>query len=394
MTGRPNGKHSAHGGLDYAKLARMGISPEDVLDFSVSVNPFPLPERVYRAAAADGKLCTRYPDSDCTRLRRDIAAYHGLSPDEILPVNGTSQGIFLIAAAYTRLHSGIHETAPVCLVSGPAYGEYGDAWNAYGGRVVSIAASEECMFTPSASALIEQIRTYHPRLVWICEPNNPTGRQLGPEEMQRVLRTCRETGTLPVLDEAYRNFMHEHTDAARESVSTEARVLRLRSMTKDFGIPGLRLGYIIGTPEELASLRRLQPDWSVNGPAQQAGSACLEEIDYFRDTWHRTREAAVDLGDTLSTMGFPVVPFEANYLLMKTGNVALLTAHLWKRLIQVRDCTSFGLPGYVRIGSKTPEENRVLVSALEKYHSDGEYREGHDGRVPCPIDPIPIERRE
>jgi len=149
-------------------------------------------------------------------------------------------------------------------------------------------------------------------------------------------------------------------------------VVLLRSMTKDYGLPGLRLGYALAGQEIIECLRRVSPPWNVNAVAQKTGIMMLEKSAYLEKTRQQIREARQLLVDGLSRLGFPAVPSDTHYFLVKVGNARSFRAALLKRGIQVRDCTSFGLPQYVRISPRTlPECARFIAIMSELKEKNG-----------------------
>lgn len=346
---------SPHGGLDYEAMAKAGVSPGDVLDFSVSVSPFePSPkvtEAVGRAAIG------RYPDSSSLELRTALSRLHDLPPDSFLVTNGLSQAIYL--AAFALLDRGRR-----ALVAGPTFGEYGVASRLAGAEVTEVRAERSEGFALPVEGLCEAIGRNAPSVVWLCSPNNPTGAVLTEEQFFRVTEACSATGGLLVVDEAYVNFASPGSSLLREAAS---RGLVLRSMTKDYGLTGLRLGYVAGDPRIIAALGALQPPWSVNACAQAAGAAAVEERAYYEPLWTLSRVSAPRLAARLREVGYDPLPPGANFVLFDAGFDESLRSFLWERRILVRDCSSFGLRGYVRVGVRSDGENDLLVEALREY---------------------------
>ncbi len=163
--------------------------------------------------------------------------------------------------------------------------------------------------------------------------------------------------TLFIVDEAYLAFARGLLSA----LSLQApNVLVLRSMTKDFALAGLRLGYALGPAELIESMGNLQPTWSVNALAQAAGQAALAELPYYRGTWQRLHSLATELFTSLAEAGYEMLPSALHYALLRApGNGAQLRARLLGRSMQVRDCASFGLPQYVRISTRLEDQNRA-----------------------------------
>ena len=344
-----------HGGIDYGRLRTEGGDPGEVLDFSVSTNPFgPCPEvmEAMKRASLD-----RYPDSSSGELRETIARKHGVEPGSVLVVNGISQAIFLIAFAFADRGSAVVEVSPT-------YGEYAAASRLAGARVEEIRAPEETSFAFPAERVEEAVLTGHPSMVWICSPNNPTGFLPSGEELGTVTRACEKEGALLVLDEAYANFS---TRGPSAGAGLSPSVLLLRSMTKDYALTGLRLGYVLGDPSLVQVLAAVQPPWSVNACAQECGLAALGNGAYYEATWRAARDLLSDLSDGLREAGFHPLPSQGNFVLFRAGDSNALRSFLWKDRILIRDCTSFGLPGYVRAGIRRREENRMLVDRLRAF---------------------------
>ncbi len=350
-----------HGGPDYPGLLARGLAPEDVLDFSASVNPFPPAPEV--AAAAGGADVGRYPDSGSLLLRRALARGLGVREEEILVTAGASEALDLIGLAFIRPGS-------TCLVLGPTYGEYARSAALHGGRPHRLQAREEDLFRWDMDALTREILDLRPDLVYVCSPNNPTGVLLSPKELAVLREAVRDVAGGLVLDQAYLSFREGEEDLA--GILPGGDLIVLRSMTKDFGIPGARLGYLAAPVETAAHLERVRTPWSVSCFAQTLGLAALEARDYYRRTWRDlgelTRALREDLRGILRSAGEgEVLPGEANFILAKLRRKRELLAHLARRRILLRDCASFGLSDYVRIGVRTGEENSRLVGAVRDF---------------------------
>lgn len=341
-----------HGGLDHGELARLGLAPDDVLDFSVNSNPFGPPPGV--RAVWDEVAIARYPDRECLALRAALAAHHCCSTEQIWAGNGTAELIWLLALAYLRPDDEV-------LVAPPTFGEYAVASRLMGARVRSLPIRPQDGFRPDVDALADQIAARSPRLTFLCNPNNPTGTYLGRSAVEALL-AANPSGLL-VLDEAYVAFVRDPWDA-RPLVET-GRVVLLRSMTKDCAMAGLRLGYLVAAPPVVETVRRVQPPWSVNAVAQAAGTAALrDEAQGFIDrTLAETRAAKETLVRDLEALGLRIHPSATHFFLVEVRDAAATRARLMEHGILVRDCTSFGLPGYVRVATRRPEENRQLVAA-------------------------------
>lgn len=383
---------ATHGGPDYAELAALGLSPDEVVDFSANANPYgPSPQ--VRAALAKVPL-DRYPDAQAIALRERLAQIHGLPPDHIIVGNGTAELIWLLGIAYLQ-----HGDAVVII--GPTFGEYRAAAGLMEARVAEYRAPASADFQPDVVAIEALIGRRRPRLAFLCNPNNPTGVYLAREAVEALAAACGEG--LLVVDEAYRAFVSgpwpseplvdltpwppslpgkgEMTSLPRvgerpgEGASpaegpglspAEGNVVLLRSMTKDHALAGLRLGYALASPEVVATLKKVQPSWSVNAAAQAAGLAALSDETHLQETLPQIAEAKAYLVEELTRLGLHAVPSAANFLLVEVGDGRALRRQLLSHGLVVRDCTSFGLPEYVRIAARRMEECRRLIEALNQ----------------------------
>lgn len=348
-----------HGGLDYAELRRIGIAPGDILDFSVSANPFPPPPGMENIL--DGVAINRYPDSAATEFRLRLSARLGVAPDSILAGNGAVELIRLIALAYFGRGDRV-------LVLEPTFGEYRAACHISGAEVVGLRGKEEEGFASPLDEILHFIRWRRPKGVFICNPNNPTGHYRSRPEVEAILDACGDG--LLVLDEVYIAFVAKSW--ASLGLISRGNIIILRSLTKDYALAGLRLGYAVADSEIIAVLRRVQPPWHVNAVAQRAGVIAVESQGYLEQCQREVRQAKAFLTGELARIGLTVLPSSANFFLIRTGSAAAFRAALLQYGILVRDCTSFGLPEYVRIAPRTMPECRRFVAAVEAMKDRGE----------------------
>jgi len=344
-------KLAAHGALDFAELRRLGLDPDGILDFSANINPYGPDEAVREAVA--GVPLDRYPDRQCLALGSALQEFLGVSGDCILPANGVSELIWLTALAFVRPGDRV-------LVLGPTYCEYARAAKLMGARITIWAAREEADFVLEPAAVGGHLKALRPRLAFVCNPNNPTGAVLGPDVIGDWARE--HPRTLFVVDEAYLPFA-AGLDSALDC-STD-NVLVLRSMTKDFALAGLRLGYAVGAERLITALRRAQPPWSVNALAQAAGVAALRNPAHRQLSLERLALAKQELVHGLTGLGLAPVPSAMHFFLVPCDGAAFRQA-LLERGMLVRDCASFGLPAYVRIATRRPEENERLLAAVRE----------------------------
>lgn len=343
---------TAHGGPDHAELARLGLRPEDILDFSVSTNAYGPPPAVAAAiAAAD---ITRYPDRYATALRQALADMMKVAPEQVLVGNGAAELIWLIALAYLR-------AGDAAFVIGPTFGEYRAASQVMDAQVSEWRAVADDDFAIHEGAITDALRQTRPRVVWLCNPNNPTGTYLDPDAWARLRAAAPDA--LWVIDEAYRPFLD---DPWPSPFPIDEGVVLLRSLTKDCALAGLRLGYALGTASTIQALAAAQPPWSVNSLAQAAGLAAVNDYAHVACTTVKLRAQALALSQALRQRGWRVVPSTTHFMLIEVGDAASLRARLLREhRIQVRDCASFGLPTFIRVAARLPDKNERLVVAMD-----------------------------
>ncbi len=348
-----------HGGPNFAELRAMGLTPEEILDFSVSANPFLPPPGVKKILST--VAINRYPDSGATELRQCLSEKLGVSPNNILAGNGAVELIRLVALAYFRQGDAV-------LIPEPTFGEYEVACQIVGAEVVRQCARAEEGFALRIEETTNLIRQHHPRGVFICNPNNPTGQNLSRQEGEMVLDACGDS--LLILDEAFIAFVDESWSSI--DLIHRGSVIIVRSMTKDYALAGLRLGYAIANQEVIDALRKVCPPWNVNVVAQKAGVVALSDETYLEQCKEKIGEAKQFLISELHRIGFTLVPSKANFFLVKVGNGRGFRFALLKRGILVRDCSSFGLPEYVRITARTMPECQKLIAVIRALKCDGE----------------------
>ena len=348
-----------HGGPVHAELESMSIAPEEVMDFSVCSNPYPLPG-VLKKRLSDIAI-SQYPDSEATVFREVLARKLGVTPANILAGSGSTELIRLIALAYFGHGDSV-------LILKPTYGEYEVACRITGAEVIEQKAGGEDNFRLSPDKIGGFIRHHRPKGIFICNPNNPTGQYLSRQEIDVILQSCPDS--LLILDEAYVAFV----EGAWSSVDLIGRdnMIVLRSMTKDYALAGLRLGYAIANENIINTLRRICPPWNVNIVAQEAGIIALKADRFLEQCLKRLRKSKKYLIDELRRTGLEPLSSQANYFLVKVGDGRAFRQALLRHGILVRDCASFGLPEYIRIAPGTMPECRKLIDAIRLLKREGE----------------------
>jgi histidinol-phosphate aminotransferase len=346
-----------HGGINYREIQKLGFAPGDILDFSVNTNPFGPPPGIL--ASLEGVSIERYPDSDSSDLRQLLAEKLAITSENLLAGSGSTELIRLVAAAYFGKGDRV-------LIPQPAYGEYEMACRLVGAEVVRLKLLEENGFRLSLSAMEKALREHQPRGVFLCNPHNPTGQLLTDEDIEKILSLCPDR--LVVLDEAYISFAGA-SGSSLEFVNRYNLVI-IRSLTKDYALAGLRLGYLVASSPVVEVLNRIKSPWNVSSFAQAAGLQALKNTDYLETCAARLREASQFLIAGLRRSGWQPLPSQANFFLVKVGNASALARDLLSRGILVRDCASFGLPQYIRLSPRSVPECRRLLDVINELGVD------------------------
>jgi histidinol-phosphate aminotransferase len=336
--------------LDFAELERLGIDPDLVLDFSVNSNPYG-PSPAVREALARVPL-DRYPDREALALRRALSEHLNVSPNQIVVGNGTSELLVLIALAFIRPGDRV-------LVLEPTFGEYRRVAALMGAQVKVWRTHAEQDFVVEPAEIIETLHRLRPHLCFLCNPNNPTGVMISTETIAAWAQALPET--LFVVDEAYLAFAQGLPSATTIEANN---ILVLRSMTKDYALAGLRLGYAVSTVEIVNTIAGVRPAWNVNALAQAAGVAALSNQAHLQCSLAKLRRDKDKFVAGFENLGLAPLPSAVHFFLVPVGNGSRFRDNLLIRGLLVRDCTSFGLPGYVRIATRQPKENARLLSAI------------------------------
>lgn len=347
-----------HGGMDEHELRALGLNPAEVLDLSANIAALPPPAGVLEALRRCAPAA--YPDRHYRRLRHALGRTLEVGAECILPGNGSTELIHLICRAFLG-------PASHAVILGPTFSEYERAARLAGSHVAILTAREENDFVWGTPEVVDVVRAVRPRLLFLCNPNNPTGLYLSGEDVEMLLGGLND-GWL-VLDEAYLDFVESPWDSLKWL--DQSRVIVLRSLTKAFALPGVRLGYALARPDLLEAVRRQQPAWSVNAFAEAAGIAAAESCWHLDHVRRAVAEAKSHLAKGLSALGLRVVVGAANFLMVDVGNAKATRLGLLRQGICVRDCSSFGLPNYVRLVVPAPEDVGRLLGAVGQVTSAG-----------------------
>lgn len=347
--------HLIHGGDVYSARQKMKQEP---LDFSANINPMGMPPGAVRAAADALQQCTQYPDPLCRELRAALAAYEGIPAEQIVCGNGAADLIFRIVAA----------THPQrALLLEPTFAEYEQALRSMDCSIAYFPLQESEGFV-LPEAFLQQL-TPEINLLFLCNPNNPTGRTVSPALLQEIWKRCEEAGILLVVDECFNEFLeHPEQNTLKGVLKTGANAVILKAFTKSFAMPGLRLGYGLCGNRDLAErIFSCGQPWGVSIPAQAAGVAALQEQGYLERMRRLIQTERRWLSENLARLGLCVFPSEANYILFRTETEISLRERMEQRGVLIRACGNYrGLDDrHYRIAVRGHDENERLIAALK-----------------------------
>ena len=352
-----------HGGNIYRAALDSGRPLTRILDFSASINPLGLSSRAVHAMTSALRQTVHYPEPNCIALRKALAGRHSLIPEQILVGNGSSEIIQLLPRALSLRSA---------LIVGPAFSEYARALLLEGGRTVSVNAKRAEQYRVPIRDAIRMIRNNRTKVdaVFVCNPNSPTGQGVSPEDIGELVKTVSHSGGWTIIDETFVDYCEERS--VLPQLKRYSRVVILRSFTKFYALPGIRIGYAVSDEKTVTRMHARQPPWSVNTLAQVAALSSMNDLAYAR----RSRRFMALERDRfcagLRTLTDVVVyPSLANFLLVELPpphTAVEVAERLCTQGILVRDCSATaGLTARsIRVAVRMPEQNRRLISVLRR----------------------------
>jgi len=311
-----------------------------------------------RALAAVEKAMSqvhRYPEGGSVYLRRRLAQIHGVDLEQILVGNGSNEILELIAKTFLRPgEEGIYAEQ--------AFVVYPMIVQSLGGVKVGVPLKDFCH---DLEAMADRI-TPNTRLIFIANPNNPTGTSIGARQMERFLDRV-PPRVLVVCDEAYFEYV-ERPDFPRslEYLAQGHNLFVLRTFSKIYGLAGMRVGYLVGKQELVEYVNRVREPFNVNSLAQAAALGALEDREHVARTLDVNSQGKKFLYALFEDLGLPFVPTEANFVLVRVDREKEIYEGLLREGVIVRPMTGWGLPGYLRVSIGLPSENERFAEALRK----------------------------
>lgn len=351
-----------HGGNVHRLARELRCSASEILDCSASINPMGPSLSVMRALRKDLWTIRHYPDPEQHDLVHALSKRVGLSSDRLLVGNGSAELLYLLPIALQIKDA---------LLIGPTFSEYEPAILQAGGHCTSVMAGRTEDYRPPLERAVEEICRWRGQVdaVYLCNPNSPTGRMVPRMELQAFIETVAKSDLWIVIDESFIEFSGE--PSIQNELHRYERLIIVKSFTKFYSLPGLRVGYLLGHPDVIDRLRQRQPPWAVNALAQTAAVAALKDSSYRKKSLRLVSEERTSLVRDLSGIqGLTVFPSVVNFLLLELPAMATARAtveRLRREKILVRDCST--IPGLnertIRVAVRTARDNQRLVRALE-----------------------------
>jgi len=336
-----------------------GIKKESILDFSANINPLGPSPRAMEALQESLVNIKHYPEPQAASLRREIARLTGLPEEMIILGNGAAELIYALGRVIKPQR---------VLVPVPTFSEYAVGFADFERVEVVLRKENDFRLEPGELAQLLQPRD----LMILCNPNNPTGCLVERHKLDPLVRGAGEVGAWLMVDEAFMDFVRPQ-QSLLPHVPANPFLVVLRSLTKFFAIPGLRLGYLAAAPEIIRDLTAVLPPWRVNVPAQVAGLASLQDEEYIERTLQLINLQRLFLTAGLAAIpGLKPLPAAANFILVDCSESGLTAAQIQSCLgpkgILIRQCDNFaGLDGnYFRVAVRCQEENGILLHHLRE----------------------------
>ena len=327
-----------------------------IVKLSSNENPLgPSPQAIAAMQAALPSVY-RYPDAGAVELRHALAEHAGLRPEMVACSNGSDEMILLICLAFLR------EGDSAVMANG-SFISYLLRTLEMGGQAIRVPL---LAYTHDLAAMAEAI-TPETRVIFVCNPNNPTGTCVGAAELQALFERVPEN-VLIVVDEAYAEYVGraDYPDTLAELRAGRKNLLVLRTFAKIHGLAGMRLGYAYGDAELIAYLDRTRPTFNVNLLAQVAGLAALADSEHVVRSRQHADASRRQFMQAMEEMGLAPIASETNFIAVAVPDETAVSDRLYDRGFTVNPLGSWGLPGLIRVSFGLPEENERFLDALRE----------------------------
>lgn len=353
---------SNHGGNIREAAALAGVSAGQLLDFSANINPLGMPATLRRAIIDNLDMAERYPDPEYQTLHHALATHHGVPQGWVMAGNGETELIFQLLA---------HLAPRQAMLLTPGFAEYRRALTRVGCQITDYPLIEADGWQPD-NRLIDALTPELDCLI-LCTPNNPTGLMPDGALLKRIIARCAECHIALVIDEAFIDFLPDAAGCTN-LLADNPHLWVLRSLTKFYAIPGLRLGYLLnGDVKKVEALCANREPWTINAFAALAGEHVLNDKAYQEATFQWLARERPRLWQRLNALpGFTAWKGEANYLFFRYDGKEELQRRLLEQHILIRSCANY--PGldtrYFRVAVKSTADNTALITALTAISCD------------------------
>ncbi|XHH08360.1 MAG: pyridoxal phosphate-dependent aminotransferase [Candidatus Bathyarchaeia archaeon] len=357
----------SHGGDVWGFARKYNIPLEEALDFSGPINHLGPSPKALESVKENAKLIRFYPDPDPVELRRSIADYvnqQGVDADNIILGNGSIELIYMITEIFSKAN--FNAVVPV-----PSFTEYEKAALRLGGKTIYV------QLPPDFSMENEKIKaaiTPETKIVSICNPHSPSGKLYLKKELLDLVEYCQKRDVIFSIDENYIEFTDkEQTETMAGYVNQYENLFVIRSVTKFYGMPGIRFGYGIAATSLINKLLDVRQPWSINSLAGFATLAAFSDKAFIENTKSTIKQERIRFAEQLSQIpGLQVFPSDTNFLLAKITNGKATSTKLKEELSKmgmlIRDCCTFvGLDNtYIRLTVRSDKDNQKIVDAIRK----------------------------
>lgn len=350
--------HGANPQLLYSELAIP--LPEQIIDYSENVNPLGPPLSVVENWQGYIHLLSSYPEPHGEPFLSAIAAYHGIPKSRVLLGNGAAEIFSLLAGHFQR---------KCAMIVHPTFSEYEATLRANGTEIIHLSVEEIENWKLPIDHIIENMKRAD--LLYLCTPNNPTGVLPPRNELVHLLEEGQKMGCTVILDEAFIDWIGEESSMI-SYIEDFPNLIIVRSMTKMYAIPGIRLGYMVSSPALIEALREKVPHWHINGIAAHIGAKCIDETHYREKSIEYAKKSKARFVDFLRKLGCKTTKSVTNYVCFKLPHPDLSQRFFHDMLnsgIVLRHTENFkGLDGkWFRVGMKNEQAMAVLQEEMEAW---------------------------
>lgn len=349
----------SHGADIYTASLNLQINKNDIIDFSSNINPLGLPQSVETAIMQSIQYASRYPDINCRELTEALSIYEKVDKNYIFCSNGAAESIFRIA---------IMRKYGQALLTSPTFGEYEQALKIGNCNINYYDLKEENNFEVKED-IINHISN-ETDILFICNPNNPTGQITQKNLLEKIISHCKSTDTIVIIDECFIDFV---LDKDKYSVtcmmSQYDNLIILKAFTKIYAMAGIRLGYCMSSNEKIIKKLKISgPPWNVSSIAQSAGVQALKEVHYVEETVEYINVQRLYMMREFTNLGIKTYQSYANYIMFRITENIDLKGELLRYNILIRSCLNYNNLGcqYYRVAIKSEEDNKVLMETLRE----------------------------